>query len=311
MSETVLPTSPGPSPLTTKQRRQVWGLTIGALVVYVVFHYLPTGTNLSHGDFRLEGDNVLEFCDPAAPQFLPVTTARSPVAFEVSPGQIVQGEMTDFTFRLATSTGRPIAPVDLLVSHTRKLHLMVVDPSLTDYQHVHPTPGEVPGEWHVSFAPKYAGTYRVFADFMPAVTARGLYASVDLEVPGEPESLFHQPNLRHAEGNYRFELRMENGQIRARDATDLTLLIRHENGERVELGEIMGSYAHLVAFDETRSGFAHLHPQETETAVAPDPYAPELEFNITIPNPGLFVIWAQLVLNDAEIFIPFWFEVEA
>jgi len=25
----------------------------------------------------------------------------------------------------------------------------------------------------------------------------------------------------------------------------------------------MGAFAHLVAFDETRSGFAHLHPMET------------------------------------------------
>jgi hypothetical protein len=297
-------------PLNPDQRRQAWLLTIGAIVAFALFRWMPVGTNLSHGDFRLEGENVLEFCDPAAPQFLPVTTARSPVQFEVTPERIQPGEMTDFTFRLATSTGKAISPVDLLVSHTRKLHLMVVDPSLTDYQHIHPTPGEVLGEWHVSFAPKYAGTYRVFADFMPAVTARGLYASVDVAVPGEPQSLYHQPNLIHTEGPYRFELKMENGQIRARESTDITLLISHENGEPVQLGEIMGSFAHLVAFDEKRSGFAHLHPEETDLENPPDPLGPELHFNITIPDPGLFVIWAQLILNDSERFIPFWFEVE-
>ncbi len=310
MSSSASTSPPATAPLTPIQRRQAWLITLGTIVVFGLFRWMPTGTDLSHGDFRLAGDNVLEFCDPAAPQFLPVTTARSPVAFEVSPGQVNRGEMTEFTFRLATSTGKSIGPVDLLVAHTRKLHLMVVDPSLTDYQHIHPTAGEVPGEWHVNFAPKYAGTYRVFADFTPAATARGLYASVDIEVPGTPESLFHQPGLHQAEGPYRFELRMDDGQIRARNSTDLTLLIRHENGEPVQLGETMGAFAHLVAFDENRSGFAHLHPQETDLAKLPDALAPELHFNITIPDPGLFVIWAQMVLGGTEIFVPFWFEVE-
>lgn len=310
MSKAAATAAAGNNPLSPSQRRQVWILSIGAVAVFALFRWMPTGTKLSHGDFRLEGDNVLEFCDPAAPQFLPVTTARSPVAFEVTPQQMEQGEMTEFTFRLATSTGKAISPVDLLVAHTRKLHLMVVDPSLTDYQHIHPTPGEVPGEWHVSFAPKYAGTYRVFADFTPAATARGLYASVDLEVPGKPESLFHQPNLRHAEGNYRFELRMDEGRVRAREPTDLTLLIRHENAQAVQLGEVMGAFAHLVAFDEKRSGFAHLHPMETDLENPPDARTPELHFNITIPEPGLFVIWAQMVLDGTETFVPFWFEVE-
>lgn len=310
MSEATSPSPEAPAPLTARQKRQAWLMTMGAVVVFALFRWMPTGTNLSHGDFRLEGDNVLEFCDPAAPQFLPVTTARSPVSLEVTPQTVAPGEMTEFTFRLATSTGKPIAPVDLLVAHTRKLHLMVVDPSLTDYQHIHPNAGEVPGEWHVSFAPKYAGTYRVFADFTPTATARGLYASVDIEVPGRPESLFHQPNLRHAEGPYRFELRLDEGRVRAREPTDLTLLIRHENSQVVQLGEVMGAFAHLVAFDEKRSGFAHLHPMETDLETPPDPIAPELHFNITIPEPGLFVIWAQMVLDGEERFVPFWFEVE-
>ncbi len=64
-----------PAPLSVRQRRQIVGLTVAAIAVFALFRWLPTGTNLSHGDFRLEGDNVLEFCDPAAPQFLPVIPA--------------------------------------------------------------------------------------------------------------------------------------------------------------------------------------------------------------------------------------------
>ena len=88
------------APLNSGQRRQVVVLTLAAVAVFSFFRWLPTGTNLSHGDFRLDGDNVLEFCDPAAPQFLPVTTARSPVTLKVSPELIRQDGLTEFEVAL-------------------------------------------------------------------------------------------------------------------------------------------------------------------------------------------------------------------
>ncbi|WP_221029867.1 hypothetical protein [Actomonas aquatica] len=305
MSETA--TAPSFNPA---QRRQMVVLTLGALAIFAVFRWLPTGTNLSHGDFRLEGENVLEFCDPAAPQFLPVTTARSPVSLTLAPTTAAVGQPLDLTLTLATSTGKAIGPVDLLVAHTRKLHLMAVDPTLRDYHHLHPEPGETPGEWHVSFTPKLAGTYRVFADFTPAATARGLYASADIEVPGEVAQNPVILNPTAERDGFAFSLRTDGEQVRAREPADLTLAIRALDGSPVQLGEVMGAFAHLVAFDRERSGFAHLHPRETDLVNPPDALAPELHFQVTIPEAGLYVIWAQMVLNDTETFVPFWFEVE-
>ena len=34
---------------------------------------------------------------------------------------------------------------DLVTVHTQKFHLLVVDPALTDYQHIHPQPTNTPG----------------------------------------------------------------------------------------------------------------------------------------------------------------------
>ncbi len=306
MSDTALS-----SRLSPAQRRQFVGLTLGAIAIFALFRWLPTGTNLSHGDFRLAGDNVLEFCDPAAPQFLPVTTARSPVSLELAPVVATPGQPVDLTLRLTTSTGKPIGPVDLLVAHTRKLHLMAVDPSLHDYHHLHPEPAATPGEWSVSFTPQRAGTYRLFADFTPAATARGLYASVDLDVPGaEPEASPVALNTSAERDGYRFALTSKRPVIRAREPADLTLSLRAADGGEVRLGEVMGAFAHLVAFDRERSGFAHLHPRETDLTAPLDPRAPELHFQVTIPQAGVYVIWAQMILNGAETFVPFWFEVE-
>jgi hypothetical protein len=48
---------------------------------------------------------------------------------------------------------------------------------------------------------------------------------------------------------------------------------------------------------------------ETDLAKPPDPLMPELNFKITIPEPGRYVIWAQVDLAGNEIFVPFWVDV--
>jgi hypothetical protein len=71
----------------------------------------------------------------------------------------------------------------------------------------------------------------------------------------------------------------------------------------------MGAFAHVVAFDEERTGFAHLHPQETDLGKPPDALRPVLNFKVTIPRPGRYVIWAQVNLGGEEAFAPFWLDV--
>jgi hypothetical protein len=72
---------------------------------------------------------------------------------------------------------------------------------------------------------------------------------------------------------------------------------------------VMGAFAHLVAFDEGRSGFAHLHPAQVDLTQALDPVRPELTFKLTIPQPGRYVIWSQVMIAGQEIFAPFWIDV--
>lgn len=45
--------------LTAAQRRSVVLITAVAAALYVVVRLLPTGTNLSHMDFRVEGKGAL------------------------------------------------------------------------------------------------------------------------------------------------------------------------------------------------------------------------------------------------------------
>ena len=52
-------------------------------------------------------------------------------------------------------------------SHTQKIHLLAVDPSLEDYQHLHPVPDDLfDGIWHFTLTPKAFGEYRIFLDLI-------------------------------------------------------------------------------------------------------------------------------------------------
>ena len=305
--------NPDEAPAGTRSPwRQSVIITVAALVLYVVVRSLPSGGTLNHMDFRMTGKGVLDFCDPANPQFVPVVQVRSPVVMslksEVDPAL---NQPVKFTLTMRTASGKPIAPEDLLVAHTRKLHLLVVDPTLSDYQHIHPEPGKRPGEWTFTMEPARPGTYRVFADFTPAATSRSLYASADFIVPGTVATVSRSPNTTWQTPGFNFTLVVP-GEFRARQATELRLRIESQGAVKkpVPLQPVMGAFAHLVAFDEERSGFAHLHPNETDLTKPPDAVHPELNFKITIPQPGRYVIWGQVNLGGREVFLPFWIEVQ-
>ena len=293
------------------QKRQIILITVVALALYVVVRLLPTGSNVNHMDFRLEGKGTLEFCDPANPQFIPVVAVRSPVVMSLQSERApAKDEPVEFTLALRTASGKPIGPADLLVAHTRKLHLLVVDPTLDDYQHIHPEPGRRDGEWIFSLTPRRAGLYRVFADFTPVATQRGLYTSADFTVPGSVATVSTNASTTHQERGYNFELMLP-PVLRAGQPTILRFRIETQGAvkERVPLEPVMGAFAHLVAFDESRSGFAHLHPVENDLAKPPDSLHPELNFRLTIPVSGRYVIWAQVKIDNKELFAPYWVDV--
>jgi hypothetical protein len=303
--------------LDRRQLRQIALISIGAVLVFGFFRFLPTGTNLNHMDFRVNAKNSIDFCDPLNPQFIPVVAMVSPVTMALhGDAPLEEGRQSRFALTLKTASGKTIGPEDLIVAHTKLLHLLIVDPTLTDYQHVHPEPARKPGEWTFAFTPRRAGVYRVFADFTPAATGRGLYASADVVVAAGA-SVVAEPGTGDARGafatfernGYRFSLAPATAPIHAGKPADLKFSIVRSDGGMVAMEPVMGAFAHLVAFDEARSGFAHLHPVETDLAQRPDARKPTLNFKITIPREGSYAIWSQVNLDGQEVFVPFQFAV--
>src|SRR4051812_14521209 len=91
--------------------RSIAIITVIALALYVTVRLLPTGSNLNHMDFRMDGKGALEFCDPANPQFIPVVAVRSPVVVTLqSDHEPTMDHVVNFTLKLATASGKPVGP---------------------------------------------------------------------------------------------------------------------------------------------------------------------------------------------------------
>jgi hypothetical protein len=258
---------------------------------------------LHYGDY-VGADGVVDACGFEETDFFDLQRIRFPIIAELVPDAMPRaGEPVRFDLFLRTSTGRPIAYADIAISHTERLHLLVVDATLEDYQHLHPQPGAAPGSYTFSITPRRAGAYRVYFDFIPLLTSRrtllqsGFTVAAGPNGPTEPASpTGATPAVRLAGA----ETPLQTGREH-----DLRLEAMPADGvEPPHFELVMGSYAHLVAFDAAGRGFAHLHPRSPVVA-GQDPRAPELDFRIRLDQPGHYRVWAQIKTDGNERFLPF------
>jgi hypothetical protein len=293
-------------------------ITAIAIGAFAFIRWLPLSEgSLHYSDFGAGQRGFLEFCEPGTAQFAPVDRVHSPVKLELRTESALRvDEPGRVTARLLTASSKTIGPDDLLVVHTRKLHLLLIDESLEDYQHVHPELADDAATFDFTFTPRRAGRYRVFADFMPRATGRSLYSGAELAVAGDSNAAkalggrADEPALAKAQGLV-FRLDVERPPVRINQTAQLVLTIAREAGGIPELEEIMGAEAHLVAFDERCSGFAHLHPTApTPERAAKTDAGRRLAFSIHVPDPGRYRLWAQVQVDGREVFAPFDLSVE-
>lgn len=281
-------------------------ISIAAIAAYVGLRSIPTVDCgfLHYEPISVTADGIEVCGTESVPLFLDLERLRFPVEAHLIPsGPVNTGEPTEFTLRLTTERGDPILPHELLVTHTELMHVLITDPSLDDYHHVHPMPLGASGDWQFTLTPRQAGTYTVIVEAVLQRTRRQIVARTTFGIPGDAtaQAFTHTSGQASFDG-YTVHLVPENppttgGEVRMR------LSVARDDGKSLRLEPIMGAYAHLVAFDEQRRGYAHLHPlfsgEET------NPTEPRLSFAMATRQAGNYRIWAQLKLEGRERMIPF------
>ena len=222
------------------------------------------------------------------------------------------GKKANVTLRLAKKDGSPVTPDDLEVAHTERIHLLIIDPSLTDYHHEHPKAAGKPGEFVFSFTPLKPGPYRVWADLVPMSSKEQEYVIADLpaETKAEPLPARAETMTTKVDGlTYTLTFK---GPIKVGDAALGTLTITDAQGKVFpSLEPIMGAYAHLVGFSEDYKTIAHIHPMGEEPTKETDRGAGKLDFHIAPEQPGTLRLFAQVQIGGVSKFAPFTLKIEA
>ena len=162
-------------------------LSLLFVALYFVLRALPDAQcGFLHYEEIVHPDGTVEFCATNHAGFLDLTRLKYPVEMEISlSGEPTLGVAQEVTLELLTSGGMPIAPHELAITHTKQMHVMVVDPSLQDYHHVHPKADGLNGQYTFEFTPDRAGRYQVFTEIVPLRTRRQIIATGAIEVAGD------------------------------------------------------------------------------------------------------------------------------
>lgn len=287
-------------------------LTLGFVVLFVLIRNAPVEPCqvLHYGDYMNE-EGAVENCGAEVTTFFDMTEIRYPIEVKLTPqGQVAPGQPMIFDLFLNDYLGHPIAFEDIAISHTERIHLMAVDPSLTDYRHLHPRPTGAPGHYEFELTPTQSGNYSVYLDFISLLSQRRVLVKTGFEVAGEAAAPRIQKNTTTSLDGYTYTLDGSvQGTFQAGKETQLQLSVQPTDGSTdVDFGLVMGAYAHLVVFDEAGKGFAHLHPKNPFIDQQ-DPKNPDLKFNFSPSDPGKYRLWAQFMIGGQERFVPFDLEV--
>jgi hypothetical protein len=179
-------------------------------------------------------------------------------------------------FRILGPDGQPVTGYD--VDHDVELHLIAVRRDLSGFQHVHPELGG-DGVWRVPLALE-PGTWRLFADFVPAALGEKVTLGADLAVPGDyaPVPLPVPAATAEVDG---YTVTLE-GQLEPGEESELTLSVSRDGRPVTDLQPYLGASGHLVVLRDGDLAYLHAHPLEDADA------GPEIRFATTAPTAGSY-----------------------
>ncbi|MEP6673460.1 MAG: hypothetical protein ABJF10_30210 [Chthoniobacter sp.] len=227
------------------------------------------------------------------------------------------GNSVPAEIRLTGADGKPVTLDQLEVAHTKQIHLLIIDESLSDYQHAHPDATETPGVYRFNFKPRFGGNYHVWADLHPKATDRQEYSMTTVAVKGEPALLKETVNttadVAGAVAGYRFVLTTEgNEPLQAGKAVLVKIKVLTADGrEFTGLEPLMGAFAHMVGFTGALDSVTHVHPLGKEPETDADRGGPEMSFHVVPEKPGYLKLFLQTQIHGVNEFAAFGFNVAA
>ena len=186
-----------------------------------------------------------------------------------------------------TITGPDGAPVtEFETSHEKDLHLIVVRTDGTGFRHVHPVM-DATGRWSLPWQWETAGTYRVYADVVPAGVGENLTLTRTVDVAGSFDPAAPEVAVTDEVDGYQVTLE---GDLSAGSQSQLSVNVTRDGQPVTTLEPYLGAYGHLVVLRAGDLAYLHAHPEGAEP-VAGEVSGPEVDFATTAPTPGRYYLY--------------------
>ncbi|MFI1963756.1 hypothetical protein ACH429_06415 [Streptomyces pathocidini] len=193
-----------------------------------------------------------------------------------------------YRFAVTGPDGKPVT--DFAVDQTKRMHFYAIRSDLTGFQHIHPAMA-ADGTWTADLAALAPGSWRMFASFTPdsgAGKGDDFVLSRIVTVPGTATKTPLPAAASSADvDGYAVTVK---GEPMAGMAQPLTVTVTKDGKPVTDLQPYLDTYAHLTAFHEGDTAFAHLHPT---TKVDGDHGGPNLAFHAELPTSGNWRLFLQ------------------
>ncbi len=250
------------------------------------------------------------YADNEAPRKTPAIALES-----IWDGKPVAGHKMNVTIRLRDAeTGNTLTPDNLQATGRYKIHLLVVDPTFTDFHHLHAEPSTTPYAFNFSFTPKISSSYKLLADITPASTGKEQFISGWI---GDSDYSFVDRKVAYttAKAGYIFNISFDappkagipveiNINVTDSENKPATWQIQMPGWETriVETNSIIGFYDDQKNVITATQFMEHRDPFQTTEG-------PDIKFNVQPPVAGYIKLFVQLNINNKDIIVPFSFFV--
>jgi hypothetical protein len=199
------------------------------------------------------------------------------------------GSAGELSFTVTTADGEPVT--DFTEEHTKRLHLIVVRSDGSQFRHVHPKM-DAHGRWSLPWTWEAAGTYRVYADFMPT-GGEGLTLTRTVEVAGDYRPVVAAESTTSSVDGFDVAL---HGELTAGTASPLTAEVTRDGEPVTTLEPYLGAFGHLVALRSGDLAYLHVHP-EGDAPAAGALSGPTVTFVAEAPTAGRYLLYLDFQVD--------------
>lgn len=229
------------------------------------------------------------------------------------------GTMNRISLRLTHQDGEPAGPDDLVISHSRRLHLLLVDETGDDFQHLAPEPGNEPGTFSIPFLPGSKANYRAWVVAVPAATRLTEYHAWTLPgehpaVPAAPPGGTENDRLvAESEGVVVRLLPVGGGPLAIRGGRTNPVLVhvtRSDGTPLSQLEPLWNAFAHLTLVSWDFTSVHQVHAVGGEILSPALRGGPDFAFKLHPPASGWWRLYLQIQLEGRAMTFPLWFQAK-